>query len=122
MTFELGTRASVAKCFGAAELSEYADLVGGTVSTRTVPEPLIGGMFSQLLGMRLPGQGTNWLKQKMRFLAPAYAGEELIAVVEVVRVRPEKKLVNLSTRCTTANGRVVCEGEALVLCLEMSEV
>jgi hypothetical protein len=32
----------------------------------------------------------------------------------VVRLRPEKQLVNLSTVCTGSAGQVVCQGEALV--------
>ena len=79
-----------------------------------VPGGLLGGLFSFLLGTRLPGRGTNWLKQRLAFPAPCYAGQEVTARVEIVRLRPEKDLVNLRTVCTAA-GRVVCEGEALVL-------
>jgi hypothetical protein len=80
-----------------------------------VPGPLIAGLFSYLLGTELPGRGTNYLKQALRYPQPAYYDEELTATVRVTRLRPGKALVNLRTTCTTADGRVVCDGEALVL-------
>ena len=80
-----------------------------------VPGGLLGGLFSFLLGTRLPGRGTNWLKQRLVFPAPCYAGQEVTARVEIVRLRPEKDLVNLRTTCMVPGGQVVCEGEALVL-------
>jgi acyl dehydratase len=80
-----------------------------------VPGGLLGGLFSYLLGTRLPGPGTNYLKQRLSFPNPAYTGQELTARVLIVRIRPEKQLVNLSTVCMDPSGRVVCQGEALVL-------
>jgi acyl dehydratase len=75
----------------------------------------LGGLFSFLLGTRLPGRGTNYLKQRLVFSAPAYAGQDLEALVEIVRLRPEKQLVNLRTMCQNPAGDPVCWGEALVL-------
>jgi len=126
---ELGQSAETARTFTAADLDEYADLTGDTnplitdanyarrrgLEGRLVPGGLLGGLFSYLLGTRLPGPGTNYLKQRLHFPDPAYAGQDLIARVEIVRLRPEKQLVNLSTICADPAGRVVCYGEALVL-------
>jgi len=126
---ELGQSAETACTFTAANLDEYADLTGDTnpivtdadyardrgLEGRLVPGGLLGGLFSYLLGTRLPGPGTNYLKQRLQFPNPAHAGQELIARVEIVRLRPEKQLVNLSTVCTAPSGRIVCQGEALVL-------
>jgi acyl dehydratase len=126
---ELGQSAQTARTFTAADLDEYADLTGDTnpISTDAgyarslglagplVPGGLLGGLFSYLLGTQLPGPGTNYLKQRLRFANPAYADQELAARVEIVRFRPEKQLVNLSTVCADPLGRIVCHGEALVL-------
>ena len=125
----LGQAAEMARTFSAAELQEYRDLSGDTnpafsdaIYARTrgwpalqVPGGLLGGLFSALLGTRLPGRGTNWLKQRLVFPAPCYAEQEVTARVEIVRLRPEKDLVNLCTTCMVPGGQVVCEGEALVL-------
>lgn len=125
----LGITASDERVFSLANLDEYGDLVGdrnpifrddGAAQARgfkgrVVPGPLLAGMFSDLLGTRLPGRGTGWMKQALRYPAPAYPGEKLTATVAITRLRADKELVNLSTRVLAADGRVVCDGEALVL-------
>jgi len=116
--------ARVSRTFSAADVAAYralsgdADLRFGTNDSSdkaAVPGPLLSGMFSDLLGTKLPGPGTNWLKQSLRFPNAAYVGDEITAVVEITRLRPEKALVNLRTTCVTTTGTIVCEGEALVL-------
>jgi acyl dehydratase len=72
-------------------------------------------MFSDLLGTRLPGRGTGWMKQSLRYPSAAHPGDALTATVTITRLRAEKELVNLATLISAANGRVVCDGEALVL-------
>ncbi|SFP97792.1 phosphate acetyltransferase [Tranquillimonas alkanivorans] len=111
---ELGDKRHVSRTFGAAEVEDFARLTGSPVDG-AVPEPLVAAMFSYLLGVKLPGPGTNYLKQEMRFLAPAPVGQPLMASVEVTRVRPEKHLVDLWASCATEDGTVVCEGRSLVL-------
>jgi len=111
---EIGQAAEVTRSFSSAEIDAFARLAG-TAPGATVPEPLIGALFSYLLGVKLPGFGTNYLKQEMHFRAPAAAGMPLTARVEVVRVRAEKHLVDLATTCRDDAGRVICEGRALVL-------
>lgn len=111
---ELGMRAETSRCFSSEDLAEYAELAGDRVGGR-VPEPLIGGLFSYLLGTRLPGTGTNYMKQRLTFYTGAHPGEELHASVEIIRLRPEKALVNLRTVCSGADGRLIADGEALVL-------
>jgi acyl dehydratase len=125
----VGLRAETRRAFTAQDLAEYASLSGDTNPVFTeadyarqrglegpiVPGGLLGGLFSYLLGMELPGKGTNYLKQRLEYPTLAYQSEELTAAVEVVRIRPEKQLVNLRTECTNGRGALVCEGEALVL-------
>jgi len=112
--FQIGQSATSKRTFTAADLHEYASLAGIAQEPRTVPGPLLGGMFSYLLGTQLPGRGTNYLKQHLEFSQPAFGGDELTATVEIVRLRPEKNLVNLRTTCFNARGEIVCQGEALV--------
>ncbi len=123
-TFEIGQRASVGRTFTREDLEAYAALTGDRPMLAggrpAVPGPLLGGLFSHLLGTRLPGPGTNYLKQRLEFAAPAYLGEEITATVEVVRTRPDKALVNLRTICIGADGRLICRGEALVLARDVA--
>ena len=126
---ELGQRAYIRRTFTAADLAEYVDLTGDTNPVLTdanyaralgldgplIPGGLLGGLFSYLLGTKLPGRGTNYLKQRLCFPTLAYADQALTASVEIIRIRAEKQLVNLSTVCTDAAENIVCHGEALVL-------
>lgn len=118
--FAVGQSAELERRFGADEVDAFVRLVGGPAAGNVVPTGLVGGMVSTLLGTELPGRGTNWMKQTLRFRAPAFVDEPLRATVEIVRVRPDKRLVNLRVRCVAASGALVCEGEALVLALEMA--
>jgi acyl dehydratase len=126
---EIGQRAETQRSFSHQDLAEYANLTGDTnpiitdanyarqqgLAGQTIPGGLLAGLFSYLLGTRLPGQGTNYLKQKLEFPSPAYADQEISAYVEIARIRPDKQLVNLKTVCANPAGEVVCRGEALVL-------
>ena len=113
---QVGQKASEKRIFTEADVREYCDLIAVDLQDpRRVPVPLLGGMFSRLLGTRLPGRGTNYLKQRLEFHRAAAVGEEIEAQVEIIRLRPEKQLVNLRTVCSNAAGEIVCEGEALVL-------
>jgi acyl dehydratase len=120
-TGDLRPRAELRRSFNLAELAEYAELAGGS-TTAAVPGGLLGSLFSCLLGARLPGPGTNYLKQRLEFHRPAHTLQELVASVEVIRVRPDKHLANLSTLCTNVAGEVICSGEALVLVSDLASV
>lgn len=111
----VGRTHALSRTFTAADLADFDALVGDRCGTDAVPEPLLAGLFSTLLGVHLPGPGTNYLKQVLRPVAQARPGEPLEAVVEVVRVVPGKRLVYLTTTCRGDGGRILVEGEALVL-------
>lgn len=109
-----GDHAEVTRTFGVADLTEYAQLSGQELHDKCVPEPLIGSLFSYLLGVKLPGIGTMYLKQETQFLHSVKIGEALTARVEITRLRPEKQLVDLSTTCRDSTGRIITTGRALV--------
>lgn len=110
-----GQTAHLERRFSATDIQQWCELCQLDQEWRSVPEPLIAGLFSCLLGEDLPGHGTNYLKQAMTFHATADPDEPLRASVTVNRLRRDKALVNLTTRCTGRDGRLICTGEALVL-------
>ena len=99
----MGQWASLVRAYTAADLAEYLDLLGETnllfadagharrtgLRAAPLPGPLLGALFSCLLGTRLPGRGTNWLKQRLLPRLPVYPGDELAAHVQITRIRPE---------------------------------
>ncbi|MGM0560479.1 MAG: phosphate acetyltransferase [Pseudomonadota bacterium] len=110
-----GDSASTTRTFDAKAIAGYEALSGAPNTGHGVPEPLIGGLFSYLLGAELPGYGTNYLKQTLDFVGTAEVGAPLTASVTITRIRPEKNLVDLATLCRDGESRTICEGRALVL-------
>jgi 3-hydroxybutyryl-CoA dehydratase len=76
---------------------------------------LTAGLISTVLGTRLPGPGTIYLSQTVRFTAPVYIGDTVTATVTVTHVRREKGIVTLETVCRNQRGEEVLTGEAVVM-------
>jgi 3-hydroxybutyryl-CoA dehydratase len=79
------------------------------------------GLISAVLGTQLPGPGTIYLSQQVKFLAPVRPGDTIKAVVEVVALRPEKRIVTLKTNCYNQDNQAILTGEAVVLVEQISE-
>ena len=75
---------------------------------------LAAGMISATLANDLPGPGTIYLGQTLKFRLPVFPGDTITATVEVLSVRPDKPIVTLSTVCVNQDGETVLEGEAVV--------
>jgi 3-hydroxybutyryl-CoA dehydratase len=73
------------------------------------------GFISAVLANKLPGPGTIYLGQTLKFKAPVRAGDTVTATVTVKEVNVEKKRAILDSVCTVA-GKVVIEGESTMLC------
>lgn len=114
MAFAIGQKAQMTRTFDAGDVAGYVALGGHEPASGEVPEPLVNALFSRLLGVELPGQGTNYLKQESEFFGVPRVGELLTASVEITRLRPEKDLVDLRTRCVGEDGNLISEGRALV--------
>jgi len=74
---------------------------------------LSASLISALLGTRLPGAGSIYMRQSLRFVAPVKIGDTVKATVEVVSLNPEKKRATLKTICMVGD-ELVIEGEAYV--------
>ena len=75
---------------------------------------LLAGFISTVIGMKLPGPGTIYLDQSLKFLAPVRIGDTITARAEIVEITAEKNKVRLKTTCTNQDEIVVLEGEAVV--------
>ena len=75
---------------------------------------LTAGLVSAVIGEQLPGHGTIYMSQNLKFLAPVRPGELVHAEVKVVDIVIDKRRVKLDCRCEV-NGTNVLVGEAMVL-------
>lgn len=72
---------------------------------------ITAGMLNALVAMDLPGPGTVFLSQSLRYLAPAYLGDTLTAEIEVLELKPEKPVCRLRAVIRNQDSTVVLEGE-----------
>ncbi len=75
---------------------------------------LTASLVSAVIGEELPGHGTVYLGQNLKFLAPVRPGDALTAVVKVTGIDHARRRGTLETHCAVGN-TVVLKGEALVL-------
>lgn len=75
---------------------------------------LLAGFISTVVGCQLPGPGAIYVKQDLKFLAPARIGDTITAKATVTDVDEENNRVVLQTTCTNQDGEVVLDGEAMV--------
>lgn len=131
MTFselKLGQKASVQKTFTAADVTAFAGISldvnpihmsdGYAKNTifgkRIVHGILTSGLISAVLANKLPGPGTIYLGQELKFTAPVYLGDDITATVEIVEIREDKKIIKLDTTCVNQDGKKVMTGLATV--------
>lgn len=80
---------------------------------------MLGASFiSTVLGTLLPGIGTIYLGQELRFTRPIRIGDTVTATAEVAEMRDDKKIVTLKTIVTNQNGEKVIDGKATVMVSE----
>jgi 3-hydroxybutyryl-CoA dehydratase len=75
---------------------------------------LTAGLISAVIGEQLPGHGTIYMGQNLKFLAPVRPGDTVLAEVTVREIDYAKRRVALDCRCSVGNTTVL-KGDALVL-------
>ena len=124
----IGQTASIQKTFSAADITVFAGAsldvnpvhmsdkyAEGTIfGKRVVHGILTAGLISAVIGNYLPGPGSIYLGQELKFTAPVYLGDDITAQVEVTELRPDKKIVILRTTCVNQDGKTVISGIATV--------
>ena len=125
----VGMSASLTKTYEECDLLTFA-AVTGDINPAHVDETfaqesifqgkvahglLTASLISAVLGTRLPGPGTIYLSQDLKFRRPVRIGDTITATVEVTELIPEKNLARLKTTCANQKGELVLEGTALVM-------
>ncbi len=75
---------------------------------------LSAGFISATLAMKLPGPGTIYLSQSMKFKAPVRIGDTVKTTVTVTDINIDKKIVKLDTVCSVA-GKPVVTGDCTMM-------
>lgn len=128
-TFKVGDAAEFGKTIAESDIYGFAGLTGDfnpahvneqyasqtPFKTRIAHGMFGAGLISAVLGMRLPGPGTIYLSQELKFLRPVRIGDTITARVEVAEVLSEKNRLKLRTTCTNQDGELVIDGFALVM-------
>lgn len=78
------------------------------------PSVWVGSLISAALGNHLPGPGTLYKSQNLRFMARAFEGDELRATVTVTGKKADN-VIQLDTRVERKDGTLLVEGEAEVI-------
>lgn len=124
---EIGQSASFAKTISEADIVLFTAVSGDTnpvhinqdyaaqtqFKGRVAHGMLTASLISTVLGTRLPGPGTIFMGQSLRFTAPVPMGATVTATVTVKSLDPAKKRAVLDCLCTMGE-TVVITGEALV--------
>ena len=129
MNFKVGDAAEVSKTITDEDVRAFAELSGDrnpvhldeefaatTRFGRRIAHGMLGAsLISTVLASELPGPGSVYLSQTLRFNAPVFLGDTVTARVTIKHVREDKPVVTLETVCTNQRGERVVEGEAVVL-------
>lgn len=106
--------AGVSGDFNPAHINEaYAEKT--FFKSRIAHGMLSAGFISAVLGTKLPGPGTIYMSQDLKFLKPVYFGDTITAECTVDEIIKEKNRVVLKTVCTNQKGEIVIDGKALVM-------
>jgi 3-hydroxybutyryl-CoA dehydratase len=125
----VGASAEYAKTVTEADVMAFAEVTGdfnpvhvdeaaaarSPFGGRIAHGMLAAGLISAVLAMKLPGPGTIYLGQTLRFTKPVRIGDTVTARVEVLEVIARKRRVRLATTCRNQSGELVLEGEATVM-------
>lgn len=76
---------------------------------------LVSGLISAVIANKLPGEGSIYLTQSLKFIKPVRLNDKITAAVEIISIDDENSKITLSTICRNAEGKIVIDGEAQVL-------
>ncbi|WP_171212991.1 bifunctional enoyl-CoA hydratase/phosphate acetyltransferase [Ruegeria sp. HKCCA5839] len=74
-----------------------------------------GALISNVLGTQLPGPGTIYLDQSLKFLKPVGIGDTVTVRVTVAEKQEDRKRVILDCLCTNGDDKPVIVGQAIVI-------
>ncbi len=128
MSFTIGQKASFSKQITERDVATFAEISGDKnplhlddayakqtrFGARIAHGAFTFALISAALGMKLPGPGTVYMSQSLKFVKPVYLDDTITATVEITAIRADKGIVTLKTECANQRGEKIAEGEAVV--------
>lgn len=128
-TIQIGDSASFTKTVTETDIVLYAGISGDfnpahidaehakttMFGQRIAHGMLSAGFTSNVLGNQLPGPGTIYLGQELKFVRPVFIGDTVTATVTVTERIEEKNRLKLETVVTNQRGEAVITGVATVM-------
>ena len=126
---KIGDHASVTKTVSETDVYLFAGITGNLnpahtnevaasktmFKTRIAHGMLGAGFISAVLGMYLPGPGTIYMGQELKFTKPVHIGDTVTATATVEEIILEKNRVILDTTVVNQDGEIVIQGKATVM-------
>lgn len=126
---QVGDQATITKAFTEEDVNLFAKVTGDhnpahmdeeyakntMFKTRIVHGMLVGSLFSAILGTQLPGLGTIYTGQTLKFTRPVHFNEAITATVTVKELQLERNRVVLECLAVNPAGETVILGEANVM-------
>lgn len=127
--FYVGQKVVLERSFSLEEVIAYANLSGDDnplhineefAKNSRFGKNIVHGMFvmgvvSKILGTMLPGNGTIYLGQDVKFKRPVFVDQKVFFEVTITEIEPERKFIYLSTNVVDEAGKCLVEGNARVL-------
>ncbi|MBT4238640.1 MaoC family dehydratase [Oceanospirillaceae bacterium] len=124
----IGMESSYQKTITETDIDAFAALTGDTnpvhldseyaattpFKARIAHGMLSAGLISTVLGTQLPGPGCIYLEQQIKFKAPVFIGDTLVATVTVADINQRRGRVSLKTQCFV-NTKLVADGTASMM-------
>jgi 3-hydroxybutyryl-CoA dehydratase len=129
MALNVGDSASISKTITDADIAAFAQVTGDhnplhldeeyaaktRFGGRIAHGMLSASLISAVLANELPGEGSVYLSQTLKFVKPVFPGDTVTARVTVIGVRDDKPIITLETICVNQNNEMVVKGEATVM-------
>ena len=124
----IGMESSYQKTITETDIDAFAALTGDTnpvhldseyaattpFKARIAHGMLSAGLISTVLGTQLPGPGCIYLEQQIKFKAPVFIGDTLVATVTVEDINQRRGRGSLKTQCFV-NTKLVADGTASMM-------
>ena len=129
MQFSVGDSAEITKTIEQADIDAFANVTGDhnpvhvdeefakttRFGRRIAHGMLTASLISAVLANKLPGEGSVYLGQTLKFVAPVFPGDEITARATIREIREDKPILKLETVCVNQRDEIVIRGEATVL-------